>query len=234
MARSVFGGGSADFLASIGPGGTLRAVPGTLTVWSAPVAGIQYTDLQINGDPASSVPVGSSGQVPQFAGPDGVTVVWADGGGGSRVRLLSDPAVLVAQAVEDWTPGTDLGLAERTTNFEPTTNADITGLSITLTGKGRPIDVRFNCTQAYHSAATGTSPVLMRADIKQNGVAILSRMGMRYNAAFGDGIEITARTETLTSGVSYTFTVGTWRGTVGTAYWYAAPAFKMQLAATAR
>lgn len=90
MARSMFGGTSGDFIATVGPGGTVRAVPGNLTMWSAETGGTQYADLLLDGAPATSIPVARDGQVPAFEGPDGVATMWADAGIGKRVRLLSD------------------------------------------------------------------------------------------------------------------------------------------------
>lgn len=90
MSRSTFAGTAGDFLATISNGGLVRAIPGSLTIWSAKTGGTQYTDLLLGGAPVTSIPVGRDGQVPQFQGPDGVNEVWADAGGGSRVRLVPD------------------------------------------------------------------------------------------------------------------------------------------------
>lgn len=90
MARATFGGTAADTVA--------RRVKvlghdvddyeaATLTVWSAQTGGTQYTDLLVNGAASNSVPVDSTGQVPEFQGPDGVTVVWVSAGG-ARVKML--------------------------------------------------------------------------------------------------------------------------------------------------
>ena len=98
MARATFGGTAGDFVAVVGPGGLVRALPGLVTLWSAETGGVQYTDLVRDGVPVVAIAVGPTGQVPVFQGPDGVAVMWADasgtgsggGGGGHRVRLLSD------------------------------------------------------------------------------------------------------------------------------------------------
>lgn len=89
MTRATFGGTAGDFLATVGPGGVVRAAGGTLTMWDAETAGTQHTDLLLDGNPVTTIPVGNDGQVPTFQGPDSVGSMWADAGFG-RVRLLSD------------------------------------------------------------------------------------------------------------------------------------------------
>lgn len=128
----------------------------------------------------------------------------------------AEVAALVQQAVEDHTPGIELGYAERTTSFTSGSNADITGLSVTVTGQGRPVDVEFYCPSAYHSV----SGTLIRADIKSNGAVINSWFELTSNVSFGRSCLLRQRV-TLTDGVNYTFTVGTFQGSAGTMTWFA-------------
>lgn len=86
MSRATFGGTAGDFVASVGSDRLLRAVSATLTLWDAETGGTQVTDLLLDGSPVTEIPVGRDGQVPEFQGPDGVAVMWAEAGG-SRVRL---------------------------------------------------------------------------------------------------------------------------------------------------
>lgn len=122
---------------------------------------------------------------------------------------------IVQQAVEDHTPGIELGYAERFTTYTGG-NSDITGLSITVVGQGRPVDVEFYCPTALHSV----SGSLIRADIKSNGTIIETAFDITTNTSFGRHIYAKRRI-VLTNGVSYTFTVGVFQGTAGTMTWYA-------------
>lgn len=88
MARNTFGGSAADFLFSATSAGLIRLTSGTLTFWDAEAGGTQHTDLIWGGTPATVIPVSTDGQVPTFEGPDGVTQMWADAGGG-RVLMVS-------------------------------------------------------------------------------------------------------------------------------------------------
>lgn len=135
------------------------------------------------------------------------------------------------QALEDHTPGIELGYAERTTSFATAVNADITGLSVTVTGKGRPADVEFFCSAAYHSV----SGTFLRADVKMGGTILQSWMELTSSTGFGRSCYIKARV-TLTEGVSYTFTVSTFLGTAGTMTWFASasPARPMSLSVVSR
>lgn len=114
MTRSTFGATSADFLISVGPARQLRAQPGTITLWSAQSGGTQYTDLLLDGVAVSAIPVDSSGQVPQFQGPDGVVEIWADAGG-SRVRLVT--------VFTDVAEATDAGIAALLGDADSSTTA---------------------------------------------------------------------------------------------------------------
>lgn len=89
MARATFGATAADYVISLGPGGLLRAAPATLKFWTAPIGGTQLTDLLLDAAPTSTIVVGNDGIVPAFQGPDGVTQMWADAGGGERVRIVA-------------------------------------------------------------------------------------------------------------------------------------------------
>jgi hypothetical protein len=98
MTRNTFGGTTAEFVATIGAAGQLRVAAATLKFYTARTGGTQVTDLVLNGSPVAAIPVPADGQVPTFQGPDGVTELWADAGGG-RV-LLRATAEAVAAAAE--------------------------------------------------------------------------------------------------------------------------------------
>lgn len=91
--RHLFGG-IADYVIAAGDGDTLVLVPGQdVTFWSAASGGTQYTDLVDLTDVAISggiVTTDGSGALPQFRGPDGVTLMYADAGGGRRAVVAVD------------------------------------------------------------------------------------------------------------------------------------------------
>lgn len=88
MARASFGGGVADFVvAANAPGDPIRFAAATLTMWSAETGGTHYTDLVLDGDAVTQIPVGTDGQIPTFQGPDEVLVMWAQAGSGARVMI---------------------------------------------------------------------------------------------------------------------------------------------------
>lgn len=97
MARYDFGGGPSDWTFNIDADGSAVVTGGqTLTMWSARTGGSQYTDLRDeSASPITSVTSGTGspyplGHIPPFEGPDGITQMWADAGGGQRVRLVAN------------------------------------------------------------------------------------------------------------------------------------------------
>ncbi len=95
MPRYLFGGSPADFAIQTNypaDDATVRVQPEVdLTVWSAPVAGTRYTDLQLEfgGSTVAILTTSVSGRLPRFYGPDGVTQVWIDMGDTDRYVLES-------------------------------------------------------------------------------------------------------------------------------------------------
>lgn len=88
MARYEFGAGVADFVVAPSDGlwGVGQGV--TVTFWDSAVDGTQYTDLlNTASEPITSVTSDQHGGLPRFLGPDGVTGMWADAGGGSRAYM---------------------------------------------------------------------------------------------------------------------------------------------------
>lgn len=101
MARYTFAGTADDRAfapTTVGAKELLTFSGALLTMWDAATGGTQITDLLLASVPVTSVPVGPDGQIPQFEGPDGVTSMWADGGGGERVLLLAIDVDIVEQA----------------------------------------------------------------------------------------------------------------------------------------
>lgn len=137
-------------------------------------------------------------------------------------------------------PGKEIGYAERTTNHTTTVTSaasatDISGLSVTVTGKGRPVEVNFYTASVTHSVANSN----VSAFISGNGAVggSLGQFGGQSSpsttAGLGDAINITRRV-VLTDGVSYTFTVRVFSLVAGTSTIYGAAGLPMSLAVTAR
>lgn len=90
MARSDFGGTGYDFVADLFDfaGRKLLGIASAeLTFWTAQTGGTQYTDLLVDGSPASTVMATEAG-VPSFKGPNGVKTMWASVGGGTTRFLI--------------------------------------------------------------------------------------------------------------------------------------------------
>ncbi|MEU6661269.1 hypothetical protein [Streptomyces sp. NPDC046821] len=88
MARSTFGAGVADFVVRPSDGLWSVAAGATITFWDSADAGTQYADLlDASGTPITKVIADEFGALPRFSGPDGVTGMWADGGGTSRAWM---------------------------------------------------------------------------------------------------------------------------------------------------
>jgi hypothetical protein len=97
MSRHVFGQSPADWAFSVGAGNAAVLAGGVvITMWDNATSGTQYTDLlDVAGSPITSVTTADGlsglpiGTIPQFSGPDGVTSMWADAGGGYRSRIIA-------------------------------------------------------------------------------------------------------------------------------------------------
>lgn len=148
---------------------------------------------------------------------------------------------LVEQAVQDHTPGIELGSASRTSAFT-TTNITagngslglITGLTVTITGSGRPVDVRFTAPAVYHSVANTFVGVSINAGnpLAANNATFASSQSTLTNN--GNALEATLRTATLNDGQSYTFQVNVWGAAAGTSTLAAAAYGPIQLVVTSR
>jgi hypothetical protein len=110
MARHSFGGDIASWVITAGSGGLATLLGGvTVTMWNAQTGGAQYTNLALDSAGSSIVDHVSSstgadgltlGQIPQFWGPDGISVMWASANGGPReLMVATDVAAQVAANV---------------------------------------------------------------------------------------------------------------------------------------
>lgn len=186
------------------------------------------------------------GSDPSYVEPgDGHLLAWSDADNAYMpiaqaevIDLQVDAAV--EQAVQDHTPGLELGYASRTSNFTTTntvsTNAagNITSISVTVVGTGRPVDVRFHCPSVYHSVAnTGVSVVLIR-DGNTTGADNQIGAVLSQSTTTGPSLTITRRTATLTAGVSYNFIARAWGSAAGTCTLVGASFCPIELSVTSR
>lgn len=108
MARHTFGGDLTAWTFSLGDVVTATSgVSGpqalirtgvTVTFWDAATGGNQYTDLLDSTGVATPTITsdGTTGELPEFSGPDGVAVMYADAGAG-RLRILASDIGDVAE-----------------------------------------------------------------------------------------------------------------------------------------
>jgi hypothetical protein len=161
---------------------------------------------------------------------------------GLRLYPQASPASIdaaVEEAVEAHTPGIELGYASRTTTYTTTSTVTgasavtITGLSVTVTGQGRPVDVRFYCPSVYHSVAN----TFVGASVNTgNPVGVNANLMAQQSTLVNNGpsILIDYRTGILTLGASYTFQVSVWGAVAGTSTFVAASYCPMELSVTSR
>lgn len=136
----------------------------------------------------------------------------------------------VAAAVEAHTPGIELGYAERTSNYAVTSGGAIAGLSVTVTGQGRPVDIEFRCRGVFHT----TIGTLLEATIVDGSSNIYgSAKAQTFSTADGPVIGVRSR-KILTNGQSYTLTVNIAQNTAGTMTWMGSSARPMWLSVVSR
>lgn len=186
--RHTFGAGISDW--TFGTIDGVDAADATLTVddmaqvvgaivvtfWTAESAGSQYTDLlDINGLPVTYVTSSdgtdgrAKGQIPQFFGPDEVTLMWAQAGDGPRAiikttdDLVNPPVFLPPLSV----PG---------------------AVTSPATGKGRLYNDSSSTWQVTAvRASVGTAPsAALIVDINRNGTTVFSTADNRPTIPAGE------------------------------------------------
>lgn len=105
MARHLFGS-IADFVVAPGDSVTVGSITGNQTLlvpsavvsfWSAASGGTQYSDLlDLSSSSITAVTSDSNGALPQFYGPDGITLMFADAGGDRRAVVAVDSGADIA------------------------------------------------------------------------------------------------------------------------------------------
>lgn len=146
----------------------------------------------------------------------------------------------ITQAVQNHTPGIELGAQRRNSNFT-TTNTDATNsvgnipaFSIDVVGKGRPVELRFYASTVYHSVAN--SAVIVSIVCNDNVLDINSQLGARLSPSTttGPSLEVTHRTDVLTNGVTYNFKARVFGSVAGTCTLVAAGYCPLEFNATSR
>ena len=148
-------------------------------------------------------------------------------------------STLVDQAVQDQAPGIELGYASRTSSITSTATTAagataLTGLSVTIVGQGRPVDVRFHCAAVYHSVANTLVSIVIVRDGNVTGAD--NQMGAVASpvTTTGPSLAVSRRTGTLVAGTSYTFTVRAWGAAAGTCTLVSAAYCPTELVVTSR
>ena len=160
------------------------------------------------------------------------------------LRFLSGPTTAdvntaVQQAVQNHTPGIELGSASRTSSITSTATAAagasaLTGLSVTVVGQGRPVDLRFYCASVYHSVANTLVSVIIVGDGNATGTNNQIGTVASPSTTAGPSMCIMRRTAALTLGQSYTFTVRAWGAAAGTCNLVSAAYCPTELVVTSR
>jgi hypothetical protein len=155
--------------------------------------------------------------------------------------LLDGPTLTRAaldEAFEAGIPGTELGYAERLTNFATTAvaagaTALVPGLVVTVTGQGRPVDIEFFAQAVRHSVAS----TAITGYLEVNGSATASQAssaGSSSPSTTVGRVIIIRRRAVLADGVEYTFKAGIFGGAAGTTTLSAAAFAASHLSVTSR
>lgn len=200
MARSTFGGSAADAVWSTVPSAGYRLIASltgqSATMWSQASGGVQYTDLFLDGNPVTSVPVGAGGILPEFQGPDGITTVWADAGGGFRARLDA-PGFIVSTSTIGFVLGASSGTDDTSTI---NTALGTTGIAV----------IRGTPGQNYLISA----PLVVRSGttLDMTGCTVTLKAGSNCNMVNNTAVGTTQRAiaGSITAGsANFTLTTGT-------------------------
>ncbi len=158
MARYLFGGSPADYVISTNEADDDQKLYyrplATVTFWDAKVDGTRLTDLRLdfNGSNTDAITATSTGRIPQFYGPDGITQLWADTGDNERYAMVStDLGAIVdgkistteadnfAKVVDVANIQRQLGLTPRVVMFNTETNTWPVQSDVTATNPPIPI-----------------------------------------------------------------------------------------------
>jgi hypothetical protein len=149
---------------------------------------------------------------------------------------VNDVPTVVADELVNYQPGLEIGYSERTTSATstqtvPNATGTISGLSVTVTGAGRAVDVRFAAALAWQSTANK----LVFTSLMVNGGAGGAAHGSVSTLTTTGPGQTWTRRMVLTDGVSYTFTVAVYTESGGgTATVFANATYPMALAVTNR
>jgi len=141
-------------------------------------------------------------------------------------------------ALESHTPGQELAYAERTSAFTTTNTTAgaaaglVAGLSVTVTGAGRAVDVVFFVPLCYHSVGgTGIVAYVVQGQAYPGGLCAIGAVSSPNNT--GRSVTSTRRL-VLSAGVQYTFEAGMNGVAAGTVTSVPNAAYPMSLSVTSR
>lgn len=148
----------------------------------------------------------------------------------------------VEQAVEQHTPGIDLGSKSYDTTFTTTntdlfsTAGDIAAIAISVVGQGRPIDVEFFAPKVQHSVAGESVNVSITVDGSPFSVYGSTLATVQTPAGLDDspGLYARRRTLALLDGVTYVFGARIYGSAAGTCSLYGASFGPIELNVTSR
>lgn len=162
-------------------------------------------------------------------------VVEATAGSGVNESTINE---IVENSLETYAPGTELGYAERTTPFTTTDNATlntrISGLTVTVLGTGRRVDIEFYCPGVWHSTANAD----VRFYIVRDDLAFQasdSQVISKFSPSTTSGPEaLLKRSIVIPDGVTRVYKVGMLIGVAGTGTANGDPLSPMYLSAVSR
>ncbi|MFC9974295.1 hypothetical protein ACFVH6_25665 [Spirillospora sp. NPDC127200] len=166
--RHWFGQSPADWTVELAGDRSLLATGGVaLTFWSAPVGGFRYTDLLQDGKSVSTIYSGNGttaplGTIARFQGPDGIALLYADAGAGTRWAM---PAVDLGAALSNHTasldPHGDRAAATAYTDQAVSQLAAQYGAVPMDSFDGSTDDAKFQAALAYAAAQTYSPTVVL-------------------------------------------------------------------------
>ncbi len=146
-------------------------------------------------------------------------------------------ATLVEQAMQDHTPGTLLGIVNRASPAITSTAASVgaatpvAGLSLTITGQGRSVEVHLRAPMAYSSTANVPVSVMLVRD------GNTAHTDNQYAPVFspltnaGPSLDVATVTDPIPIGVVAVFTVRVWTSSGSTAVLFPQANYRIQLIA---
>lgn len=188
MTRHIFGQTPADWTFTVGGSGEAILAGGvTMTMWDNPTSGTQQTDL-LNATGGAVTTVTSStgsdglaaGTIPAFYGPDGVTALWADAGGGARSLMVAgDIGASVSTVQSTLTSHTgaenphNTRLSDLPDVYDPNITDYLAQTTFTAAHRGSGGEFPEHTLRSYRSAlAAGAQSIEVSVQLTSDGVLV--------------------------------------------------------------